>query len=78
MPRRIFSSSPAIASQSDSDVFGAKPEQARFITDYDGATKDATVEPAWSVNPAGDSVYVILPFASIPGEAAPSAATGTP
>ena len=36
--------------------------QVRLITDYNGATKVATVTPAWAVNPASSSVYKITPF----------------
>jgi hypothetical protein len=46
--------------------------QGRFIEDYDGTTKVATVA-TWGTNPSSDSVFVILPFGSIPGASAPTA-----
>lgn len=36
--------------------------QARLITDYDGATRVATIAPDWNINPTSNSVYAILPF----------------
>jgi hypothetical protein len=47
--------------------------QGRFITDYTGATKVADVS-AWVTNPDATSVFVIVPFGSIPGATAPTAA----
>lgn len=47
--------------------------QSRFISDYVGATKVATV-PAWVTNPSSDSVFVIVPFGAVPGATAPTAA----
>lgn len=47
--------------------------QSRFISDYVGATKVATV-PAWVTNPSSDSVFVIIPFSAIAGAVAPTAA----
>lgn len=35
--------------------------QARLITDYVGATRVATVSPAWAVQPTSASVYAVLP-----------------
>lgn len=46
--------------------------QGRFISDYVGSTKVATVA-TWATNPSSDSVFVILPFGSIPGASAPTA-----
>jgi hypothetical protein len=48
--------------------------QARFISDYVGATKVATVNSAWVTNPANDSTFAIIPFSTIPGASAPTAA----
>lgn len=47
--------------------------QARFISDYVGATKVATV-PTWITNPDNTSTFAIIPFGSIPGATAPTAA----
>jgi hypothetical protein len=41
---------------------GTGLSQARFITDYVGATKVATVGEAWLTNPDSTSVFVIIPF----------------
>jgi hypothetical protein len=46
--------------------------QGRIISDYVGSTKVATV-PTWATNPSSDSVFVIMPFGSIPGASAPTA-----
>ncbi|NOS67922.1 MAG: hypothetical protein HOO67_06215 [Candidatus Peribacteraceae bacterium] len=35
--------------------------QARFISDYVGSTKVATITPNWITNPSSDSVFLILP-----------------
>lgn len=51
---------------------GTGAGQARFITDYAGATKVATVD-TWITNPSSDSIFVILPFGAIPGASAPTA-----
>lgn len=53
-------------------VGGTGVGQARFITAYVGATKVATVQ-AWATNPDATSVFLILPFDSIPGAVAPTA-----
>lgn len=39
--------------------------QARLITGYVGATKIATVDPAWSTNPDNTSVFMIYPFGEV-------------
>lgn len=52
---------------------GTGAGQARFITDYVGATKVATVA-TWQTNPSSDSVFYIVPFGAIPGATAPTAA----
>jgi hypothetical protein len=52
---------------------GTGAGQARFITDYVGATKVATVA-TWVTNPDATSVFVLLPFSAIPGATAPTAA----
>jgi uncharacterized protein (UPF0333 family) len=40
--------------------------QMRIITDYVGATKVATVSPAWATNPSSDSVFTIQAAAAVP------------
>jgi hypothetical protein len=52
---------------------GTGAGQARFITDYVGATKVATVA-TWTTNPDNTSTFAILPFDAIPGASAPTAA----
>lgn len=52
---------------------GTGAGQARFCTAYDGTTKVATVT-AWTTNPNATSTFSILPFDSIPGASAPTAA----
>lgn len=47
--------------------------QARIIEGYVGATKVATVV-AWATQPDSTSVFVVIPFGSIPGASAPTAA----
>lgn len=54
-------------------VSGTGAGQGRIISDYDGGTKVATVA-TWATNPDNTSVFVILPFGSIPGATAPTAA----
>lgn len=39
--------------------------QTRLITDYVGATRVATVSPAWVVNPTSASVYKIIPVGRV-------------
>ncbi len=51
---------------------GTGAGQGRFISDYNGTTKVATVS-SWVTNPSSDSVFVITPFGSIPGATAPTA-----
>ena len=41
-------------------VSGTGSGQARRIDDYTGGTKIATVVPNWAVNPANDSVFIII------------------
>jgi hypothetical protein len=49
--------------------------QARTITDYVGATKVATVSPAWDTVPDATSVFMIIPmFPAVAGGTAPTAA----
>jgi len=48
--------------------------QARFVADYVGATRVVSISPNWVTNPNATSVFVVLPFASIPGATAPTAA----
>lgn len=52
---------------------GTGAGQGRFITAYDGTTKAATVN-TWITNPDATSVYQIIPFDSLPGASAPTAA----
>lgn len=47
--------------------------QSRFISAYSGLTKVATVA-TWVVNPDNTSTFVILPFDSVAGATAPTAA----
>lgn len=54
-------------------ISGTGVGQARFISDYVGATKVATVNANWATTPDNTSVFVIYPFGSIPGATAPSA-----
>jgi hypothetical protein len=48
--------------------------QARFITDYVGSSKVATVNSAWATNPDNTTTFAVIPFDSIPGATAPTAA----
>lgn len=43
---------------------GTGAGQSRFITDYDGTTKVATVG-TWVTNPSSDSVFCMIPFDSV-------------
>ncbi len=51
---------------------GTGAGQARFISDYVGSTKVASVS-AWATTPSSDSVFVLIPFGAIPGATAPTA-----
>lgn len=53
---------------------GTGAGQSRIISDYVGSSKVATVNGNWVTNPSSDSVFYILPFGSIPGASAPTAA----
>jgi hypothetical protein len=53
---------------------GTGAGQARFISDYAVTTNVATVNSNWITTPSTDSVYYIIPFGSIPGASAPTAA----
>lgn len=44
-------------------VSGTGSGQTRTISDYAGATTDATVSSAWSVNPDSTSLYEVIPAA---------------
>lgn len=55
-------------------IGGTGAGQARFISDYDGTTKVASVNANWITTPDNTSVFVIWPFGSIPGATAPTAA----
>lgn len=54
-------------------VSGTGVGQGRFITDYVGSTKVATVD-TWVTNPDATSVFTITPFGTLPGSSAPTAA----
>ncbi len=51
---------------------GTGAGQARFISDYVGSTKVASVA-TWATNPDNTSVFAIIPFGAIPGATAPTA-----
>lgn len=53
---------------------GTGAGQARFISDYVGSTKVATVNANWVTNPSSDSTFIIWPFGTLPGASAPTAA----
>jgi hypothetical protein len=48
--------------------------QSRIISDYVGSTKVASVNGNWATNPASGTEFVIIPFGSVPGATAPTAA----
>lgn len=52
---------------------GTGAGQARFVTDYNGTTKVATVS-TWTTNPDNTSTFALIPFDAIPGASAPTAA----
>jgi hypothetical protein len=52
---------------------GAGAGQGRFISDYVGSTRVASVA-TWVTNPDNTSVFYTLPFGAIPGATAPTAA----
>jgi len=51
---------------------GTGAGQARFVSDYVGATKVASVA-TWVTNPDNTSVFYLIPFGAIPGATAPTA-----
>lgn len=53
---------------------GTGAGQARFISDYVGATKVATVAPGWTTQPDNTTRFVIIPFGQVAGATAPTAA----
>lgn len=53
---------------------GTGAGQARFCTAYNGTTKVATVQSAWATDPDATTTFAIIPFDSIPGATAPTAA----
>ncbi len=55
-------------------IGGSGSGQSRFISDYTGASKVATVSPNWVVAPDNTSQFIIYPFGSIPGATAPTTA----
>lgn len=55
-------------------ISGTGVGQGKFITDYVGSTKVATVDSAWATNPDNTSVFLIKFFAQTPGASAPTAA----
>jgi hypothetical protein len=52
---------------------GTGANQARFISDYVGSTKVATVNGNWVVTPDVTSTYSIFAFGALPGASAPTA-----
>ncbi len=48
--------------------------QTRFITDYVGSTRVATVDRAWVINPDNTTGYATIAFSQVPGASAPTAA----
>lgn len=54
-------------------ISGTGAGQARFISDYVGATKVATVNGNWVITPDNTSVFIIKPFSALPGATAPTA-----
>ena len=54
---------------------GTGAGQAKFCTAYVGSTKVATVDSAWATTTDSSTTFAILPFSSVPGASAPSAAT---
>jgi hypothetical protein len=46
-------------------VSGTGVGQTRFISDYVGSTKVATVNRSWSTNPSSASVYAIIPHEDV-------------
>lgn len=53
---------------------GTGAGQSNYITDYDGTTKVATVNTAWTVQPDNTTTFAIAPGALLPGASAPTAA----
>lgn len=54
-------------------VSGVGAGQARYVTDYIGASKIATVNRPWVVQPDNTSVFVLRAEDAIPGASAPTA-----
>ncbi len=46
---------------------GTGAGQTRWITDYTGSSKVATIAPSWVTNPSSDSVFVIMPEIDVAG-----------
>lgn len=55
-------------------VSGTGAGQSKIISDYVGSTKVATVNDNWATAPDNTSVFMVLPFGSVPGATAPTAA----
>jgi hypothetical protein len=53
---------------------GTGAGQSRFIEDYTGSTKVGTVSPNWVTTPDNTSVFVIVPFDTLPGSSVPTVA----
>ncbi len=56
-------------------VSGTGAGQGSIISAYTGATRVASIADTWVTAPDNTSVFVIMPFGSIPGATAPSAST---
>ncbi len=54
-------------------VAGTGAGQSRIVADYVGASKVATVNGNWVVNPDATSVFAVYPFGAVPGATAPTA-----
>lgn len=55
-------------------IAGTGVGQSRFISDYVGTSKVATISAVWSTTPDNTSVFSVEGFGAIPGATAPTAA----
>lgn len=53
---------------------GTGAGQARTVSGYVGATKVASITPNWATTPDNTSVFMVVPFGSVAGATAPTAA----
>lgn len=53
---------------------GTGAGQARTVSGYVGATKVASITPNWATAPDNTSVFMVVPFGSVAGATAPTAA----